>query len=1027
MRFIQRLCAAACLAGLAGGVSAQIQWKSGAAAPEFAVGQGLNKTLESLAARPDDPRVVVKLNAPITDAGRAQLLASGMTLNAPLGDFSFFATLDARTLNPAGLAPWVVGVSAIDPAWKLHRALINGDRIPWATGSAPADTLPDAQARGGEWIAVYVQFHDDVLPEQAVLKRVESFGGKVRDAIGISNYAVVEMPRANVAALARESMVQWIEPAAALFQAVNAENRALTGAGIVQESPYNLNGAGVKVLVFDSGSVLSNHMDLIGRTNVIDSSPVSDHSTHVAGTVGGTGAASGGANRGMAPGVTFVSAALDITGISGWLYTNPADLVADYTTAFAAGAHIATNSIGTNVANNNFDCAWEGDYQETDRTIDAIVRGSAVTGGAPFRVVWAAGNERFSGRCGNGYRTIGPPSGAKNHLSIGAVNSNDDSITNFTGWGPTDDGRMKPDFVAPGCQVGGDLGVTSCFGSSPTAYGSLCGTSMATPTVTGCAALLMQDYRVQYPFLADPRNSTLKVFFAQSAVDLGNPGPDYQSGYGSIRVQAAIDLMRQGTFLEDAASTGAEPSFMINVVPGDSALVVTLAWDDVPGVANVIPALVNDLDLELVSPSGARSFPWTLDPANPSANAARTQANRLDNLEQVRVDNPEPGLWTVRVKAFNVPEGPQPFSLVSSAPISKNPAVYVSPLILAQSPVLPGQATTLGVRIDAINDTLVEGSAMLRYRLAASMPFAEVPLTPPTTGVTWTATLPGFGCGDRPEYYFEARGVTSGVATLPTSAPGTTYTALPGELAVRYREDFEAGNAGWVGGQPGDTATTGRWNRQDPDGRFQAQPENDVTLGAGVNCWVTDGRPGVAQGTYDLDGGFTTLVSRAYDLDRAPEATISYYRWFFNSIISNNNTLSVDISPDGTTWTRVETVGPGGQDVAGGWVQRSFRVGQYITPSATTRLRFVATERVSAIVEAAIDELTIVAPQCVDICNPDVNGDGNADQNDLDYLIGVVAGGPNPNAIDPDFNKDGNADANDIDALLNVIAGGQCP
>jgi subtilisin-like proprotein convertase family protein len=61
------------------------------------------------------------------------------------------------------------------------------------------------------------------------------------------------------------------------------------------------------------------------------------------------------------------------------------------------------------------------------------------------------------------------------------------------------------------------------------------------------------------------------------------------------------------------------------------------------------------------------------------------------------------------------------------------------------------------------------------------------------------------------------------------------------------------------------------------------------------------------------------------------------------------------------------------------------------------------------------------------MCDPDVNQDGNADQGDVDYLINVVAGGPNDTGIDPDFNQDGNVDQGDIDALINVVAGGACP
>jgi S-formylglutathione hydrolase FrmB len=60
-------------------------------------------------------------------------------------------------------------------------------------------------------------------------------------------------------------------------------------------------------------------------------------------------------------------------------------------------------------------------------------------------------------------------------------------------------------------------------------------------------------------------------------------------------------------------------------------------------------------------------------------------------------------------------------------------------------------------------------------------------------------------------------------------------------------------------------------------------------------------------------------------------------------------------------------------------------------------------------------------------CDPDLNQDGNADQDDVAYLINAVGGGPNPTGIDPDFNRDGNADQDDVSALIGVLAGEACP
>jgi subtilisin family serine protease len=205
-------------------------------------------------------------------------------------------------------------------------------------------------------------------------------------------------------------------------------------------------------------------------------------------------------------------------------------------------------------------------------------------------------------------------------------------MTTFSSWGPTDDGRLRPDVSAPGCQSGGDGGVTSCTSSSDTSYGVACGTSMASPTVTGITALLLEDHRAQLGG-PDPRNSTLKILLAHNAVDRGNAGPDYQFGYGSVRIQDTIDFLRQGNLLEETIPhPAASQVYDLIVGAGETELKLTLAWDDVPGTPNVLRALVYDLDLVVHDPLGVRHYPWTLDPANPSAAAVRTQADHRNNV-----------------------------------------------------------------------------------------------------------------------------------------------------------------------------------------------------------------------------------------------------------------------------------------------------------------------------------------------------------------------------------------------------------
>ncbi|MCH8253585.1 MAG: S8 family serine peptidase, partial [Planctomycetes bacterium] len=427
---------------------------------------------------------------------------------------------------------------------------------------------------------------------------------------------------------------------------------------------------GITVLVYDGGTARASHDDFGGRLTVRDGSGMGDHPTHVSGTVGGDGSASGGQWAGMAPNVTIESYGFEWSFLP-FFFADPGDIEDDYDEAINVfGAEIANNSIGTNTCGNGFDCEITGDYGVASSLIDAIVAGSL---GEPMRIVWANGNERSCGSCTNqggadneGYHSTAPPACAKNQISVGALNSNDDSMTGFSSWGPCDDGRLRPDVSAPGCQSDGDGGVRSTSSANNTAYSTKCGTSMASPTVCGLSALLLQDYKAQFPGEPLPRNSMLKALLAHAALDLGNPGPDYAFGYGSVRIKDSIDVMRAENFLEKEVAQGEVLSALVLVSEGDTEVRVTISWDDVAGTPNIQDALINDLDLRLISPSQQVYFPWTLNPSEPGAPAVQTQPDHRNNTEQVFVSNPEVGAWRIEIEGFDVPDGPQNVSIVGT-------------------------------------------------------------------------------------------------------------------------------------------------------------------------------------------------------------------------------------------------------------------------------------------------------------------------------------------------------------------------
>lgn len=624
---------------------------------------------ESLARR--RTHVIVQFTTPPKRLAQTFLSASGMTLLQPLGGGAYFAVLDETRINPEAIAatPELIAIEPVDPQARLHEDL--------AGDSAPAGWVL-RMAGGRPVIPAYVLFHRDVSMTRAAALTVR-VGGVVVDRVETIHGLVVELPFDRIATLAEQDEVMWIEPPLR-FSTTNDAMLTLTQADIVQESPYGLDGTGVIALVYDGGVADVSHPDFGGRLIAREGADVINHSTHVAATLGGSGQQSDGQFRGVAPGVNIESYSFTFIGGSGeLLYSNPGDIEENYDEAINTyGADLASNSIGSNVCVNDliYSCSVTGNYGATSALIDNIVAGSL---GLPFRIVWSNGNERNPNctRCVDqgvvtpeGFHSTSPPACAKNHISVGAVNADTDEVTNFSSFGPCDDGRLKPDLVAPGCQTDDDFGVTSAAVGG--GYISFCGSSMATPTVAGAVALMLQDIRAQFPELGDPRNSTFKALLAHTAQDLGSVGPDCQSGYGSMRVQDAIDFLRTGQFTERQVEQSGVVSFFAVVDEGDDEFKVTLAWDDVAAAPNPIDALVNDLDLIVTDPLGNVHYPWTLDPDNPGDPAVQSQPDRTNNIEQVFVSTPLTGLWNIEVVGFNIAEGPQPFSLCTSSNLSND-------------------------------------------------------------------------------------------------------------------------------------------------------------------------------------------------------------------------------------------------------------------------------------------------------------------------------------------------------------------
>lgn len=954
--------AGSCLS-LAGAASAQVQFRH---APDLAPMAMSDELISQQLTTLKGKHVVVQFESTPTEAQRAAINASGLSLLAPLGNHAYFAKISdagvAQGRAAAAMTP--VSVRPIATDWKISQLMADGKIPTWAVipGGTEADPM----------IGAYVALHDDQGIDNDAQAMVAAVGGTVRDVMLSINGMVIELPLSAARRLATDDRVMWIEPALPKMSPVNAENRALTGADLAQSPPYGLNGAGVTAFVYDGGTARSTHVDFQGRLTVLDNSGMIDHATHVSGTIGGAGVGVAN-NRGMAPGVTLLSAGLEVSSTGQFLYNNPGDIEADYATAIGLGADVANNSIGTNTESNGYACAMQGYYGLTDKLIDQIAKGSA---GGPIIICWAAGNERQGSRCnveGFGqYYSVAPPSGAKNHIPVGAVNANDDSMTSFSSWGPMDDGRLVPVISAPGCQVGGDGGVTSSIATSDTAYGVFCGTSMATPTVTGLVSLLLQDYRAHYPGQPDPVGSMVKAMLAHSAVDRGNVGPDYQFGYGSVRIIPTIDQMRTGKFLTGQAKQGSRTRYKVAVTPGMFPLKFTLAWDDVAATPNVAKTLVNDLDLVVYDPSGQPSRAWTLDPANPSAAAVRTTENHRDNIEQVVVDSGTPGDWYVEVRGYDVPQGPQNFSLVGLSPASSMTSSSIRITSTPAQPTAPGKTVPINATIALVNDTL-QSPPTLFYRYQTSGAFASVPMTV-VSGNDYTATIPAPRCGETMQYYASMSttqngSFNSGQVSDPYAGASGPYSRVVGSTTTVVSDNFNT-NTGWAeSSSPQLTSALGKWDRGTPvPNLVRGEPTSDAD--ASGQCWLTGN---VSNG--DVDGGPTILTSPVFNLSGYANPIVSFSQWMYTSV---EDVMLVQISTDGgTTWpTTLETVINGMRT----WESVSFPVPN----SDKFRIRFSVSDNPNdSVAEAGLDAFKITGVTCSYSCPADIDRSGDVDLSDF--------------------------------------------
>ncbi len=332
----------------------------------------------------------------------------------------------------------------------------------------------------------------------------------------------------------------------------------------------------------------------------------------------------------------------------------------------------------------------------------------------------------------------------------------------------------------------------------------------------------------------------------------------------------------------------------------------------------------------------------------------------------------------------------------------------------------PAGGTTVDFNAVALAGSPAPNTGKLFYRVGPTGSFTQVNAVQLSPN-NYRATFPAIPCGSAIQYYVSANATSGAAVNDPTDAPTSAYLAVSATGLTEAFADTVETNLGWTLTSAGDTATTGLWVRGDPlgttSGTTPVQPDNDVTAAPGVNCFFTgQGTAGGTLGENDVDGGFTTLTSPVMDASGG-EAYLTYHRWYTNQQggSPNADTFRVQISNNnGTTWVPLETVGPTGTEVNGGWIFKEFRVADYVAPTNQVRVRFIADDAgTGSLIEAAVDEVRLRKIVCG---NPaDLNGDGTVNAADLAIMLSNWGTGGVG-----DLNGDGSVEASDLAGLLGA-------
>lgn len=489
-------------------------------------------------------------------------------------------------------------------------------------------------------ILVHLKFHKNISAKRAQELCIEA-GINVLKTNDLNNIVRASISKDKIKEFAALPFISYIDLIQPPSTPDNEHGRAMHRSNVLYSNiptERKYNGENIHLLCRDDGAI-GPHIDFHGRVdNSFANNPNvlgGEHGDGVSGIMAGAGNLNP-VNIGMAPEATIFTA----------------NYTADFLDA-TMNLHLEKDVLVTNTSYSN---GCNSGYTLTTEIVDQQLFNHPT-----LMHVFSAGNSN-SLNCDYGAgdqwgNITGGHKQAKNCLTIANLNP-DGSLAETSSRGPAHDGRIKPDLSAFG------EGHTST--AHHHAYQSFTGTSAAAPVVSGVLAQLHHAYQELFNGkIAEA--GLLKACLLNTADDLGNEGPDYQFGWGQVNALRAVKTLEQQHFIRKEISPGQNQLLTFTIPSGVEQANFMVYWPDNEASTLSNVALLNNLDVKLIDQNFEKFYPWVLDPSPESVlnNTAATKGiDDLNNMEQITINAPDAGNYTLQVFGKEMPFGNTPYFIV---------------------------------------------------------------------------------------------------------------------------------------------------------------------------------------------------------------------------------------------------------------------------------------------------------------------------------------------------------------------------